>query len=204
MKLGNKITALRKARGMSQEQLAQMLEVSRQAVSKWELNETIPDANRVVAISELFGVTTDYLLKEGAQTSEASRAERRSGSERMTGDKKWLGMTLVIVCSLCIFGMWAVTTLSGVNYVVHNAHGVVYSGSGLMAYLFFGEARPLPLLFFCGLLVGVMGGIRILMGKPFRVRVVWLEDILNGNSEGFLSEETKRFLREDDHADDQR
>ena len=105
MKLGDKISMLRKARGMSQEQLAQCLDVSRQSVSKWELNEAIPDVNRVVALSELFGVTTDYLLKEDSREYKESTSESPQPHVRPTGDSKWLGMTLVIVCSLCIFGM---------------------------------------------------------------------------------------------------
>ena len=64
MSLGDKITALRKSRGMSQEQLGEHLSVSRQAVSKWELNESVPDVDKVVQLSKLFGVTTDYLIND--------------------------------------------------------------------------------------------------------------------------------------------
>ena len=64
MSLGEKITALRKSRGMSQEQLGEHLGVSRQAVSKWELNESVPDVDKVVQLSKLFGVTTDYLIND--------------------------------------------------------------------------------------------------------------------------------------------
>ena len=64
MTLGEKLQRLRKARGMSQEELAARMGVSRQAVSRWELNIALPDTENVVRLSELFGVTTDYLLKE--------------------------------------------------------------------------------------------------------------------------------------------
>ena len=64
--LGEKLQALRRSRGMSQEQLAEQAGVSRQAVSKWELGESVPELDKVVLLSEAFGVTTDYLLKEGA------------------------------------------------------------------------------------------------------------------------------------------
>ena len=64
MSLGEKITALRKSRRMSQEQLGEHLSVSRQAVSKWELNESVPDVDKVVQLSKLFGVTTDYLIND--------------------------------------------------------------------------------------------------------------------------------------------
>lgn len=62
MTFGEKLVLLRKARGMTQEQLAAELSVSRQAVSKWELGETTPETENVIQLSRLFGVTTDYLL----------------------------------------------------------------------------------------------------------------------------------------------
>ena len=68
MTLGEKIQALRTAAGQSQEDLAEKLDVSRQAVSKWELDKTVPDVKYIVALSELFGVTTDFLLKDDPQS----------------------------------------------------------------------------------------------------------------------------------------
>ena len=64
MRLSDKITYLRKSKGMSQEELAAGLGVSRQAVSRWEMDSAKPDANNILQISKLFGVTTDYLLNE--------------------------------------------------------------------------------------------------------------------------------------------
>lgn len=63
MELSEKIVALRKAKGWSQEELAEQLDVSRQSVSKWELGTAIPDPARLMHMSELLGVSTDYLLK---------------------------------------------------------------------------------------------------------------------------------------------
>ena len=65
MNLGEKIQALRKQHGMSQEQLADALNISRQAVSKWETNESQPDIERLIEISGMFNVSTDYLIKDG-------------------------------------------------------------------------------------------------------------------------------------------
>ena len=64
MNLADKIIEERKKNGWSQEELASKLGVSRQAVSKWESSGSIPDLQRILQMSELFGVTTDYLLKE--------------------------------------------------------------------------------------------------------------------------------------------
>lgn len=63
MEFGEKLQKLRKDKSMSQEQLAECLNVSRQAVSRWEKNVVLPDVCNVIAISELFDVSTDYLLK---------------------------------------------------------------------------------------------------------------------------------------------
>ena len=60
MRLGQKITELRKKNNLSQEALAEKMNVSRQAVSIWESDQSIPDIEKIVNLSELFGVTTDY------------------------------------------------------------------------------------------------------------------------------------------------
>lgn len=62
MTLGEKIQDLRRKNGMSQDALAEKLETSRQAVSKWERDEAMPEPDRIVRIAQLFGVSTDYLL----------------------------------------------------------------------------------------------------------------------------------------------
>ena len=64
MILADKIIDLRKKNGWSQEELAERLNVSRQSISKWEGAQSVPDMNRILAMSELFGVSTDYLLKD--------------------------------------------------------------------------------------------------------------------------------------------
>lgn len=80
MTFGEKLHRLRRERGLSQEALAAELGVSRQAVSRWELGEVVPDTANVLAVSRIFGVSTDYLLldecdREG-QTPAAKSAER--------------------------------------------------------------------------------------------------------------------------------
>ena len=62
MVLADKIIDLRKKNGWSQEELGEQLGVSRQAVSKWESMQTAPDTNKILAMAEIFGVSTDYLL----------------------------------------------------------------------------------------------------------------------------------------------
>ena len=64
MILADKVMALRKKNGWSQEELAEKLNISRQSVSKWESGASLPDIDKIIALSSLFGVSTDYLLKE--------------------------------------------------------------------------------------------------------------------------------------------
>ena len=63
MNMADRIQHLRKSKGISQEELADKVGVSRQAVSKWESEQSIPDIEKVILLSDFFDVTTDYLLK---------------------------------------------------------------------------------------------------------------------------------------------
>ena len=63
MIFSEKLLTLRKAKGITQEQLAEKLDVSRQSISKWESGQSIPELEKIVALSTIFDVTTDYLLK---------------------------------------------------------------------------------------------------------------------------------------------
>ena len=72
MKLAEKIQDLRKKSGLSQEQLAEQLGVSRQAISKWESGQSTPDIDKIVLLSEFFRISTDYLLKQENEVSEDS------------------------------------------------------------------------------------------------------------------------------------
>jgi len=63
MNIADRIQNLRKAKGISQEELADKVGVSRQAVSKWESEQSIPDIDKVIIMSDYFDVTTDYLLR---------------------------------------------------------------------------------------------------------------------------------------------
>lgn len=76
MLMSDKIIELRKKNGWSQEALAEKLNVSRQSVSKWETGESIPDVDRIVELSRIFGVSTDYLLKNEPIENQSSVSER--------------------------------------------------------------------------------------------------------------------------------
>jgi transcriptional regulator with XRE-family HTH domain len=76
MNLSKKIYELRKAHGMSQEQLAEKLNVSRQSISKWESGESSPEIERLIELSDVFDVSTDYLLKSSEVDELTIRTER--------------------------------------------------------------------------------------------------------------------------------
>ncbi|WP_053942178.1 helix-turn-helix domain-containing protein [Kallipyga gabonensis] len=70
MKLSDKIVRLRKSYGMSQEELAEKMKVSRQAISRWEVGTAMPDAGNILQLSKLFHVTSDYLLNDDYQSDD--------------------------------------------------------------------------------------------------------------------------------------
>ncbi len=89
MTISEKILKLRKEKGLSQEALAEKLGVSRQSVSKWETSGVLPDIDNIVAMSELFGVSTDFLLKndEGEPVEESLLPEDASDEEIIPSDE---------------------------------------------------------------------------------------------------------------------
>ena len=83
MNISDRIQSLRKARGITQEQLADAVGVSRQAVSKWEAEQSVPDLERIVAMAEYFDVTTDYLLR-GIEPAPTVQARERATARTMS------------------------------------------------------------------------------------------------------------------------
>ena len=84
MALADKIIRERKKKSWSQEELAEKVEVSRQAVSKWEAGQSSPDLDKILQLSNLFGVTTDYLLKDEAESEEYINYEKKPSLRRVT------------------------------------------------------------------------------------------------------------------------
>ena len=78
MILADKIILLRKKSGWSQEDLAEKLNVSRQSISKWEGAQSVPGMDKILQLSEIFGVSTDYLLKDSIELEEYVEQESKS------------------------------------------------------------------------------------------------------------------------------
>ncbi len=82
MIFADKLIYLRKKSGWSQEELAEQINVSRQSVSKWEGAQSIPDLDKIIKLSELFGVSTDYLLKDEIEEPDAILCDKETSSTR--------------------------------------------------------------------------------------------------------------------------
>ncbi|MBP3268848.1 MAG: helix-turn-helix domain-containing protein [Ruminococcus sp.] len=87
MILADKIIELRKKNGMTQDELAEKMEVSRQSVSKWEGAQSVPDLNRILKMSEIFGVSTDYLLKDDIEQPEFTDTDEKEIYPRLSLEK---------------------------------------------------------------------------------------------------------------------
>ncbi len=88
MKFADKLILLRKRNGMSQEELADKLDVSRQSVSKWESEQSMPELSKILQIAQLFDVSTDYLLKEDTDTQSSLPVSQTKTSEDDSATKK--------------------------------------------------------------------------------------------------------------------
>ena len=164
MILADKIMTLRKKAGWSQEELAARLNVSRQSVSKWEGAQSIPDMDKVVQMSRLFGVTTDFLLKDELEIEEHTQSEpmdepplRRVTMEEASAYlalRRAAAPKMALATFLCIISPVALLILAAMSEV--SRFGIsenAASGIGL-----------------CGLLVLVAIGVALFLTCSARVR----------------------------------
>lgn len=97
MEFGNKLLELRKKENLSQEALAEKLNVTRQTISKWELNETSPDLKQALLISKLFNISLDELVNNDKNFI----IEKISNTERLAGlvlkVLKWIGICFLVL-----------------------------------------------------------------------------------------------------------
>ena len=132
--ISEKIQSLRKSNMLSQEQLAEKLQVSRQAISKWELGETIPETEKIVLISRLFSVSIDYLLKD--EIDEDVKHDNENKSVRSMSVKKMSASSLVFVMTAISFiGLLVSIIVSDVYWYVN---GVFLVGSIIQVFSLIG------------------------------------------------------------------
>jgi len=102
MSMANRIQSLRKSKGLSQEELAGKIGVSRQAVSKWESEQSAPDLEKVVMMSDFFGVTTDYILKGIEPMPDKGQKDKNLTSRILY----ILSTAFILIGLFCAFGGW--------------------------------------------------------------------------------------------------
>ena len=127
MILADKIVSLRKKAGWSQEELAEQLGVTRQSVSKWEGAQSVPDMDKVVQMSRLFGVTTDYLLKDELEEEAPCAAAQEDDTPlhrvSLTQASAYLALRkaaapkIAIATALCITSPVTLILLAGMSEV---------------------------------------------------------------------------------------
>jgi len=122
MNTADRIQHLRKIKGISQEELADQIGVSRQSVSKWESEQTIPDMDKIVLMSDYFEVTTDYILKGIEAEEKTSKSDARIMSLAGT-----MFTFIGLVVSVCI---WI-----SLQQPVSVALGLIIIGMGIMIHV---------------------------------------------------------------------
>ncbi|MDR2931779.1 MAG: helix-turn-helix domain-containing protein [Oscillospiraceae bacterium] len=113
--ISNRLVELRKKQGYSQDKVSELLNVTRQAVSKWETGQGLPDAGNLVALSELYGVTLDYLLK-----GEEPDVQPPVPAPRKMGPFKILLLALLGFAGVSLIGALFIFLLS---YLTKSAYG---------------------------------------------------------------------------------
>ena len=141
MILADKIIELRKKEGWSQEELAEKLSVTRQSVSKWEGAQSIPDLDKVVQMSRLFGVTTDYLLKDELEIAESTMTnadDRQPPLRRVTmaqasdylALRRAAAPKMALATMLCVFSPIALIGLGGLSELSVSAVRITEDAAG--------------------------------------------------------------------------
>lgn len=120
MTFGEKLQKLRKEKGLSQEQLATQISVSRQALSKWELGTAIPDTENALRISKLFGVSIDYLLNDEYESDNDIPAVQNTNETLSTKYKSTIRVIVGSITSgLGVVGLLVIGILSSI-YPAYN------------------------------------------------------------------------------------
>ena len=108
MKFHEKLLQQRKTAGMTQSELAEKLNVSRQAVSRWEMGTAMPEVENLIMMSELFGVSLDYLLKDKEERSEAKQEEIPQKVDFWDRLRQMRPLEFVAIAALLLLAVWLI------------------------------------------------------------------------------------------------
>ena len=150
MNFSEKLTALRKQKGLSQEALAEQLGVSRQAISKWERNEAQPELSKLIALCELFGVSPNELL--GHEHIESGSKPKQGNNTQRAVFWLVIGCMGFIVTAICM--AWSM------------AHPVIYNGiNGLHGSLLGNDCMEAFLIGSVAMVIGLLESYFEISGK---------------------------------------
>lgn len=121
MTFGEKLLGLRKQNQMSQEELASKLSISRQAISKWELNNSLPETENIILLSQIFAVSIDYLLKD----EEASPVLTQGPLPKAKNKEKSLqlmGIGCLSFSFVSLFVLWVLSKFFPAPIITYTPH----------------------------------------------------------------------------------
>ena len=131
--LSEKIYALRRKSGLSQEQLAEKIGVSRQAISKWEGGLSTPELDKLRALSEFFKITMDELVGEQGEISADTKHE--APADKTAVSKVGIGLCILGAVCLIAFGILIIANPSAADKI-NESSMITLNGSGILIILF--------------------------------------------------------------------
>ena len=137
MALSEKLYTLRKKSGLSQEQLAEQLNVSRQAISKWESGTSIPESDKLIAISNFFNVSLDYLMKEdNDQSKDTPQTEQSESAQVADRTQRSVGFFICISGIICliVWGLLSMLNPTASNQISESSM-ITIDGNGVFLIL---------------------------------------------------------------------
>lgn len=152
MTFGTKLQQIRKAAGLSQEQLADLIDMSRQAVSKWETDQATPDIEKVSLLCDIFKISADELLGNENLSQHESTNGKLEGYVKMNVKKRYftagwitalVGTVLLILEFFSLFLLWAVEKSNSLRYYSDPMH--------------YASIQPMPIIFGVTIAVIVIG-----------------------------------------------
>ncbi len=146
MTFGEKLQSLRRQSGLSQEQLASQLTVSRQAVSKWELDNSLPDTENIIQLSKLFNVSIDYLLDDDIENTDDISVVKENTIALESKFHNTIEMIIGIICAgIGLLGNITLLVLSTMiqvpvtkKLVMPDGSVSYYGGGDILGYSFWG------------------------------------------------------------------
>lgn len=131
MKLSEKLYSLRKKSGLSQEQLAEQLNVSRQAISKWESGVSVPESEKLIVISFYFNVSVDYLIKDDIENPDSIEVTTRVNKTDII--VKYIGLGFCILGFICLI-VWGIVMIVNPSFSdsIANSSMITIDGRGIL------------------------------------------------------------------------